>query len=476
MIGRSLWLLVGALPLVGCVTVAEEIPDGDREGEVAGSADNAFSVLGQDLYAWPDGSTIPADRPEGLYVLGSFNRSRPTIIYSHGWVTGEMPRFMNFHGWQNSGFNTVLFRWHQQAQDAGCHIPMFGNFPCGAEGRIHGQDGSRGFVGELFVRAYKALFPAGAGAGEVRLVGHSLGTQVVTYGAYRLHREGYGGARPIRIDLLDWYSSPYSPGSPHPSYILPNDLISGDACAESNRTTYFCRSINSMQWLKDNGDIAIVNYRSVTSRQTGNDLHFVAPTVEFGTGWLGGNNTLQHTRVVDWYMCASPAQANDAACWTGAEMLQPWHEARTTKSFPSLSDADALIKETVFNWRHYVRVNGDLWNANIRTRDQAIQHWRNHGARECRQAHPYFHPRQYLELNGDLVNAFGWDCHRATLHYVRNGLAEQRFATHGGKRWQPVFDGRMPTSALRFMGGRAYIFRIEAGFGTALPFDDIFNP
>ncbi|MEZ4363130.1 MAG: hypothetical protein R3B48_23345 [Kofleriaceae bacterium] len=95
----------------------------------------------------------------------------------------------------------------------------------------------------------------------------------------------------------------------------------------------------------------------------------------------------------------------------------------------------------VFDWRFYVNAYGDLLQAGIDTPAEAQAHWQNFGMRECRRAHPRFHPRQYLSIYPDLQQAFGTNCTLAVQHYLQFGRNEGRAGILNGG-----FDGRYTVS------------------------------
>ena len=123
--------------------------------------------------------------------------------------------------------------------------------------------------------------------------------------------------------------------------------------------------------------------------------------------------------------------ATIAACAT----LAPPEDQATAVQAASIFDGD------VFNWRFYVDSYGDLLQAGIDTPAEAQAHWQNFGIRECRRAHPRFHPRQYLDLYPDLKAAFGNDCTKALQHYLSFGRGEGRVGIANG-----AYDGRYTIS------------------------------
>ena len=145
------------------------------------------------------------------------------MIFAHGWIPEyEMgvPDFPNATSWQNNGYNTFIFRFINKASDPGdgaiCNaggalFPIMGvaefNCPKDAEPRVWETNGT----GEDLVNGFKSFFNQYPNYNkEIRMVGHSLGTQVVTYASYRLHEQNYSGPKPGRIELIDPLLAPRS--------------------------------------------------------------------------------------------------------------------------------------------------------------------------------------------------------------------------------------------------------------------------
>jgi glycosyltransferase involved in cell wall biosynthesis len=81
-----------------------------------------------------------------------------------------------------------------------------------------------------------------------------------------------------------------------------------------------------------------------------------------------------------------------------------------------------------FYWRTYLKLNNDLLN-NIKTKEQAIEHYFKYGIRENRQ-YKYieipddFNWKDYLELNSDLIKLTTKE--QAIYHYIKHGIKENR--------------------------------------------------
>ena len=473
----GMWALLPMAMSVGCMVELGTI--GDAE------------LVEDELGSWSDrlhhaslGEPIPMSAPEGLYVVGHFDPARPTIIYVHGWVPhGEAPIAPNLEGWQGAGFNTAFMRWHVAATDSAAGCPGGGGFfgipntPCNAEARVFGARGSQPaahHAGERFVEGYKQLFGAHARAGEVRVVAHSLGAQMATYLTYRLHHEGWNGPKPNRIDLLDPFASPANPGTPHPAYVIPQDqAVGGGSCGSGNRGTGYCRLENMLQWLRDRGVGTLVVRGQISSRFT-NDLHYVSPVVEMPSDWVSSNAVTRHGAVIPWYMCqAGWVGQNTAFCAANPLDLQPY----IARGAPNvLSRNDALVHGSVFNWRFYRDHNADLAHMSP---GQLVSHWRNHGARECRRAHPHFDVGFYRQHNSDLA---AFPCDEATRHFVNHGLGEGRLNRAPGIAYQPVLGPRTSSWELARLGGtsssgRPLILKFldHRGRSTVSALDDVFK-
>jgi hypothetical protein len=145
--------------------------------------------------------------PQGLCVvnesgncapIGKLDRSKPTVLYTHGWTkTGESENVESAKKWTPK-FNVLLFRWHHSSFDS--HL-----VPHDAEARIWAEQGDgRGPVYLFASSEFKRLADA-LGKDykqEIRFVGHSLGAQVVVALASQLEKIN-SPLKPKRIELLD---------------------------------------------------------------------------------------------------------------------------------------------------------------------------------------------------------------------------------------------------------------------------------
>ncbi|PFA69147.1 cell adhesion domain-containing protein [Bacillus sp. AFS015802] len=192
-----------------------------------------------------DGQTLDT----GIYWFGSgnvsqkfidgqtnpyFNASKPTVIYIHGWQNGSTA-FLNRESfnpkqndpingpdvntvdyWVSKGWNIGIFYWNQLADESEVKD---------AEAKIWSTSGPKGMrwrkkdgtystegsptvsAAQLFVNTYKQAMQGFTG-NEVRLAGHSLGSQMVTNGAKLISDQVDSGnmasnLRPKRVALLD---------------------------------------------------------------------------------------------------------------------------------------------------------------------------------------------------------------------------------------------------------------------------------
>lgn len=84
----------------------------------------------------------------------------------------------------------------------------------------------------------------------------------------------------------------------------------------------------------------------------------------------------------------------------------------------------------VFRWRYYLQQHPDLRDAGIRSRDQALRHWKTRGIQEGRHAHPAFSPVDYLRLHADVRQAARQSgippLRFAITHWLETGRDEER--------------------------------------------------
>jgi hypothetical protein len=216
----------------GCALAEPDLTLGDDglTPELGTTASFNCNVLDSGIYWFGRGNTAQkagAGNP-------NFSLSRPTLIYAHGWQKDNVPRAkresFNYKlndpkngvdvnladAWIAAGWNVGIFYWDQFADE-----PEVKNAEtkiwtgAGPQGmRWRACDGSYSSVGaptvsaaQLFHDAYVAAM-AGYTGGNVRLVGHSLGNQLVTRTAAMINdsitaNRIPASLRPTRIALMD---------------------------------------------------------------------------------------------------------------------------------------------------------------------------------------------------------------------------------------------------------------------------------
>lgn len=250
--------------------------------------------------------------PEGLWLEGDLCRSRPTVIYVHGWtIDGSAEDFIAPTDWQAAGFNTFIFRWHRDSFDA--------NSPYQPEQRIWNS------AGEKFVTAYKDLLTSlgSTYALEVRIVGHSLGTQMATYLTYALASESYPQT-PNRTELLDPYIGPGA--------ILPTDT---DLKGPPGSGVLLHSVVPSMvKYLADRGTV-LIDYSSITGLTVVPVLRELVPTQQMSPRWTEASTTAQHLE--DLHVNMRPYY------FTGITQPQPQSTDTSPYAFSALTTSEEIL-------------------------------------------------------------------------------------------------------------------------------------
>ncbi|KAG9394037.1 hypothetical protein J8273_4400 [Carpediemonas membranifera] len=101
-----------------------------------------------------------------------------------------------------------------------------------------------------------------------------------------------------------------------------------------------------------------------------------------------------------------------------------------------LAFAAGLEDALVFNPYYYMFTNADLLRDHINSKEAAITHWNEHGARECRNAHPTFDVASYFNMNPDVARSCNRLCDCGVRHFITNGHREGRHT------WQQGNNGR----------------------------------
>lgn len=219
----------------------------------------------------PGASTDQVTVPEGLSLSGVLCLSRPTAIYVHGWTEdGSAEDFIAPDDWAAAGYNTFIFRWHRDAYDP--------NSPDPPEQRIWNSAGAK------FVTAYMSLLSTlGTSYSQpIRVVGHSLGTQMATYLAYQLTIEGTP-QRPIRVEYLDPYIGIGS--------ALPADTqLTGPPGSGVALHSVVLAMVDVLSAART----ALLNYSSITCRLFVPALRTTLPTQQMGLAWVPGPTAIEH--------------------------------------------------------------------------------------------------------------------------------------------------------------------------------------
>lgn len=269
------------------------------------------------------------DTPEGLSLItdngefrppDDFDPSKRSIIFVHGWQNRKflLPQFINRQGWKKR-FNTFIFRWHKRAFDPGttCVFPMkvlqntplkgFQNlkiYPDGcpkeAEQKIwHGGNSS----GEFFVSQYRKFFENFPSyKKEIWTLAVSLGTQVATYGTYKIWASKWKGPKPVRLELIDPYigmkvladtgQMPVNTLFPFPEDAgLPDWNLGIRGCTKKTAgTKIICVMENSLYKLKKIYKVATVAHLTATgirlSSPLGGRFHLFMPVQSYSKNWL----------------------------------------------------------------------------------------------------------------------------------------------------------------------------------------------
>lgn len=210
-------------------------------------------------------------RADGAAISGYYDPNKPTIIYVHGWQNGSVTSGLiggttqsngreNLYfkdgglnpadHWIQRGWNVGIFHWTQLADDEGT-----GGAPYHAQAkvwtpsyqyndvygrlqdiRMRYRNAAGGYTyagmpsvsaGQLFYNAYKSALSqyAYAGGEGIRVVGHSLGSQMALALAWQAYSDGGlpTSKKPKRVVLADPYWTPYNAQYGHSyGYLSPD--------------------------------------------------------------------------------------------------------------------------------------------------------------------------------------------------------------------------------------------------------------
>ncbi len=275
-------------------------------------------------------STVPESKFSGIQVIDYFDRNRPSLIYTHGWNSNHpqsvnsMPDYWIIQA-QMAGYNTLYFHWSEYSYDVGegcLGLGVFGGgIPCNAAYNIFKAGG----ITDIFLDSYRELF-SGSTA-PVRLVGHSLGSMLVTYATYLMHidpRFNYI-AKPNRIDLIEPFvmiglganrSNPYDGQIPQDDNLYPiyrknivKDFVKGSACRSKwnvilppNHNSQYCQIEGMVYRLIKDYNVPTFVMTSIVGDLTARDLVKVAVTQSFGLAAFKFDVTSKHATPITSYM------------------------------------------------------------------------------------------------------------------------------------------------------------------------------
>lgn len=160
----------------------------------------------------------------------NFNSNQPTMIYIHGWQRDKTPLLYRetfdrrtesgivqdlILPWRQAGWNTGIFYWNQFSDEGDVKDAEAKIWSINGPKKMRWRKADGSYVdsnidqtaAQLFVSSYKAAL-AGYTGNNIRLVGHSLGSQMVTVGAKLIsdavdRGEIPANLRPTRVVLLD---------------------------------------------------------------------------------------------------------------------------------------------------------------------------------------------------------------------------------------------------------------------------------
>jgi pimeloyl-ACP methyl ester carboxylesterase len=229
------FLLAGAGALLpGCIASGDGASDDDVTSAAADGRSDALGAAYLDTGIYWFGLGNRSQKAEVGVSNPFYDPSRPTVIYIHGWkmsssVNGEPRETFNYaqnqptgvnvdlaDAWIRSGWNIGIFYWDQLADELEVkHAEAKIWTATGPRGmRWRKGDGSyttagapRKSAAEVFADAYLSALRDQRNP-NIRLAGHSLGSQMVTRGAKLVSDKVSAGEipdtlRPKRIALLD---------------------------------------------------------------------------------------------------------------------------------------------------------------------------------------------------------------------------------------------------------------------------------
>ena len=260
--------------------------------------------------------TVPAANSVSLQVIGEFNASRPSIVYVHGWNSeGPNKVFSVPNQWARqvglAGYNLLAFNWAGLSYDSGYGCPGLGliggaNLPCNAAHQIY----KAGTVTDAFLAEYRARF---TGYNQtVRLVAHSMGSQVSILSAYRMYKgaDFNNVKKPTRIDLVDPFMTlglgarravPYDGQLPPDGQLAPDyranivtNFKAGSKChswavrflwwtmVPANHLSQYCQNEGMAYSLVKDHNVGMIDFNSILGGSHGRRLqkYNAAPVIQ----------------------------------------------------------------------------------------------------------------------------------------------------------------------------------------------------
>ncbi len=166
----------------------------------------------------------------------------------------------------------------------------------------------------------------------------------------------------------------------------------------------------------------------------------------------GGNETLHKVTYGDTlYMVTLPSTENNIS---GSYLLDP----------------------LVFDYEFYARLNPDLEQVGIVTKEQLESHWVNSGAAEGRWGCATFNSEDYLVFNSDLKASFGNDYLAAIRHFLQVGISELRA---GSRLFSGVYYRENNTDVANMAGSNyrsIYEHFVSNGLSEGRAGSDLYNP
>jgi pimeloyl-ACP methyl ester carboxylesterase len=294
---------------------------------------------------------IPPPNSVSLQVIGEFNASRPSVVYVHGWNSeGPNKVFSVPNQWARqvglAGYNLLAFNWAGLSYDSGYGCPGLGligaaNLPCNAAHQIY----KAGTVTDAFLAEYRARF---TGYNQtVRLVAHSMGSQVSILSAYRMYKRAdfNNVKKPTRIDLVDPFMTPglgarravpYDGQLPPDGQLAPDyranivtNFKAGSKChswavrflwwtmVPANHLSQYCQNEGMAYSLVKDHNVGMIDFNSILAGVTAGDFRNIMLHQSFNPAAFKGNPLAMHVAPLAAYFYSfspgTPSNGYDAS-------------------------------------------------------------------------------------------------------------------------------------------------------------------